>query len=67
MDVSLRNEAKRLINLVDTFYDGRRRLILSAEVPAKELYTAPSGTERFEFERTASRLEEMQAEGWGRS
>ena len=64
MDVSQRNEAKRLINLVDTFYDGRRRLILSAEVPAKELYTAPSGTERFEFERTVSRLFEMRSEDY---
>ena len=50
--------------LVDTFYDGRRRLILSAEVPAKSLYTAPSGTERFEFDRTVSRLFEMRSEDY---
>ncbi|MEN3793236.1 cell division protein ZapE [Fulvimarina sp. MAC3] len=62
LTVSERNEAKRLINLVDTLYDAGRRLVISAEVPAKELYTAPSGTERFEFERTVSRLFEMRSD-----
>ena len=61
---SERNEAKRLINLVDTLYDAGRRLIISAEVPAKELYSAPSGTERFEFERTVSRLFEMRSDDY---
>nr|BAT31361.1 hypothetical protein [Fulvimarina pelagi] len=59
---SERNEAKRLINLVDTLYDAGRRLIISAEVPAKELYSAPSGTENFEFQRTVSRLFEMHSD-----
>ncbi|MDY8110854.1 cell division protein ZapE [Fulvimarina sp. 2208YS6-2-32] len=59
---SERNEAKRLINLVDTFYDAGRRLVISAEVPAKQLYSAPSGTEKFEFDRTVSRLFEMRGD-----
>ncbi|RFC66096.1 cell division protein ZapE [Fulvimarina endophytica] len=59
-----RNEAKRLINLVDTLYDAGRRLVISAEVPAKDLYSAPSGTEKFEFERTVSRLFEMRGDDY---
>ncbi len=62
MDLSRRNEAKRLINLVDAFYDADRRLVLSAAAPAAELYTGPTGTEAFEFARAVSRLNEMGTE-----
>ena len=55
-----RNEdaARRFISLVDEFYDHNVKLIVSAEVPIELLY----GGERlrFEFERTQSRLHEMQ-------
>jgi len=54
-----RNSAKRFILLVDTLYDARRRLVLSAQAPADALYAGRSGTERFEFSRTISRLNEM--------
>ncbi|AZO20955.1 cell division protein ZapE [Mesorhizobium sp. M1E.F.Ca.ET.045.02.1.1] len=59
-----RNEAKRFILLIDTLYDHRMRLVMSAAAQPSELYTAKRGTEVFEFERTASRLIEMQSHDW---
>jgi cell division protein ZapE len=59
-----RNEAKRLILLVDTLYDHGTRLVASAEAPPAELYHGGRGNEAFEFERTASRLIEMQGKDW---
>ncbi len=47
------------IELVDIFYDNHLTLIISAEVPLKALYT--SGKQQFAFERTLSRLIEMQS------
>jgi cell division protein ZapE len=57
-----RNEARRLITLVDILYDSGTRLIASAEAPPDQLYAA--GLHAREFERTASRLIEMQSESW---
>lgn len=48
------------IELVDIFYDNHVLLIISAEAPLKDIY--PSGKKSFEFERTLSRLIEMQSE-----
>ncbi len=48
----------RFINLVDEFYDRQVKLILSAEVELKDLYSG--GRLEFEFQRTLSRLLEMQ-------
>lgn len=59
-----RNEAKRFINLIDTLYDNRNKLVVSADAQPDALYQATSGTEAFEFERTASRLNEMRSEDW---
>lgn len=59
-----RNEAKRFILLVDTLYDHHARLVMSAEAQPAQLYTATRGVEVFEFERTASRLIEMQSRDW---
>jgi cell division protein ZapE len=59
-----RNEAKRLILLIDTLYDHHARLVVSAEAPPQELYVATRGTEGFEFDRAASRLIEMQSRDW---
>lgn len=59
-----RNEAKRFILLIDTLYDHHMRLVMSAAAPPEGLYTARRGTEVFEFERTVSRLIEMQSRDW---
>ncbi len=57
------NEAKRFVTLIDALYEAKVRLIVSAASEPEMLYIEGTGT--FEFERTASRLREMQAEGWG--
>ncbi|TJV68888.1 MAG: cell division protein ZapE [Mesorhizobium sp.] len=59
-----RNEAKRFILLIDTLYDHHMRLVISAAAAPEGLYRAKRGTEVFEFERTASRLVEMQSRDW---
>jgi len=57
------NEAKRFVTLIDALYEARVRLICSAAAAPEMLYVEGEGT--FEFERTASRLREMQADDWG--
>ncbi|MCO1333710.1 cell division protein ZapE [Microbulbifer sp. OS29] len=52
-------QARRFINLVDEFYDRSVKLVISAEVPAEDLYVGRHL--QFEFERTVSRLLEMQS------
>lgn len=59
------NEAKRFVTLIDALYEARVRLICSASAEPEMLYVEGEGV--FEFERTASRLREMQAEDWGRT
>lgn len=54
-----RNEAARFRILIDTLYEHKTKLILSAEAPADALY--PTGDQSFEFERTVSRLHEMRS------
>ena len=51
--------ARRFISLVDEFYDHNVKLILSAAAPVLELYQG--SRLRFEFQRTESRLQEMQS------
>ena len=57
------NEAKRFVILIDALYEARVRLIATAADRPERLYLEGSGA--FEFERTASRLREMQAADWG--
>ncbi|MGN6766871.1 MAG: cell division protein ZapE [Rhizobiaceae bacterium] len=59
-----RNEIKRFILLIDTLYDRHARIVVSAEAAPEKLYAGRRGTEAFEFERTASRLIEMQSHEW---
>jgi cell division protein ZapE len=53
------DQARRFVNLVDEFYDRNVKLVLTAEVPLLELYGG--GRLEFEFQRTISRLQEMQS------
>ncbi|MDD5578449.1 MAG: cell division protein ZapE [Methylobacter sp.] len=57
-----RNEARRFVTLIDALYEHKVKLICTAAVPAQELYTHGDGA--FEFERTVSRLIEMQSENY---
>ncbi|HEY0878368.1 MAG TPA: cell division protein ZapE [Zeimonas sp.] len=57
MSAAMASEARRFVWLVDVLYDRRVNLIVSAEVPAEELYT--EGVLANEFHRTVSRLVEM--------
>jgi cell division protein ZapE len=54
-----RNEARRFNIFIDTLYEAHGQLIASAAVPPQEIY--PAGEGAFEFERTVSRLMEMQS------
>ncbi|NQV98058.1 MAG: cell division protein ZapE [Rhodospirillales bacterium] len=54
-----RDFAKRFVTLIDALYDHKTKFICAAEAPPTALYTKGDGA--FEFERTASRLLEMQS------
>jgi cell division protein ZapE len=64
MDYERRNEAKRFIILIDTFYDNGLKLLASAEAEPDMLYRAEDGFEAREFKRTASRLIEMRSQSY---
>lgn len=55
-----RNEARRFMTLIDVLYENNVKFLCSAEVPPEQLYTDRDGGE--DFERTVSRLVEMQSE-----
>ncbi|MBT3238343.1 MAG: cell division protein ZapE [Rhodospirillaceae bacterium] len=57
-----RNEAKRFVTLIDALYEQKTKLICSADAQPAELYVDGDGA--FEFERTSSRLIEMQSEDY---
>lgn len=64
LDPTRRSAAKRFILLIDTLYDQKVRLVISAAAAPTQLYAGRPGTEEFEFQRTASRLIEMQGKEW---
>jgi cell division protein ZapE len=57
-----RNEAARFVTLIDALYECRVKLLVSADAYPDALY--PSGDGKFEFERTISRLLEMQSDAY---
>ncbi|MFZ2290156.1 MAG: cell division protein ZapE [Halopseudomonas yangmingensis] len=59
MSVATDDIARRFVNMVDEFYDRNVKLIISADVELKDLYAG--GRLDFEFQRTLSRLLEMQS------
>ena len=64
LDQTRRNEAKRLINLVDTLYDNHVRIVVSAAAEPSGLWRGSTDVETREFARTASRLVEMQSDDY---
>ena len=62
MGAERRNEARRLITLIDALYDFRVHLVCSADAPPQDLYSKGDGS--VAFARTASRLVEMTSPDW---
>ncbi len=54
-----RNEAKRLMTLIDALYEAGTRVVITADAPPDRLYHGHDHS--FEFDRTVSRLLEMQS------
>ncbi len=59
MSYDRRNEAKRLMNLIDALYEAGTNIVVLADAPPNKLYQGHDHS--FEFERTISRLMEMQS------
>lgn len=57
-----RNEAARFVTLIDALYEHRVKLFAAADAEPADLYQAGDGS--FEFERTVSRLMEMQSDDY---
>lgn len=55
-----RNEAERFVHLIDALYEHKVKLVCSADALPHVLYEKGDGA--FEFQRTVSRLMEMQSE-----
>jgi cell division protein ZapE len=62
LKVHQRNESKRFILMIDTFYDAGTRLVALAEAAPENIF--PKNQHAFESQRTVSRLKEMQAASW---
>jgi len=62
MSREMRNEAARFVTLIDALYEHKVKLLAAADAEPDGLY--PAGDGSFEFQRTASRLEEMRSEDY---
>jgi len=58
------DSARRLINLIDVLYEHNVKLIISAEQVPKDMYIGRNPQVKFEFDRTVSRLSEMQSKDY---
>jgi len=56
-----RDEARRLVTLIDALYEARARLVVLAEVPPEQLFADPAQNDH---QRTVSRLKEMRGDAW---
>ena len=63
LDPDRRDEARRLVTLIDALYEARARLVVSADVAPTDLFVNAT---REEYQRTSSRLQEMTADSWQR-
>lgn len=61
LDPAKKNEVKRFIVLIDALYDHRVKLVAAAAAAPQSIYAGTDGHEAFEFDRTVSRLIEMQS------
>lgn len=59
MGMKTDDQARRFISVIDEFYERHVKLVMSAAVPMAQLYDG--GRLAFEFQRTLSRLQEMQS------
>lgn len=62
MDSSMDDAARRFINMIDTFYDMHVNIVVSADAEPEGLYRSTKLV--FEFQRTVSRINEMQSQAY---
>jgi cell division protein ZapE len=58
----MRNEAKRFVIFIDALYENNVKFLCCAETSPMNLYAEGHG--HFEFQRTVSRLMEMQSQAY---
>jgi cell division protein ZapE len=59
LGADLSNEARRFMLLIDALYEHKVTLVIAADAPPEGIYSGGDGS--FEFQRTASRLQEMRS------
>ncbi|NOW44606.1 cell division protein ZapE [Novosphingobium sp. SG751A] len=67
LGVDTRNEAARFVTLIDALYEHKVKLFVTADAPLDRLYDSgdkDTDTGSFEFDRTISRLTEMQSQDY---
>lgn len=62
LSAEMRNESKRFVTLIDVLYEQKVVLLCTADAAPEALYLEGDG--HFEFQRTVSRLVEMQSKGY---